>query len=129
MSFSDYLEAELLDHVFKRDAGYTQPSNLYIALSTANPGDDGAGLAEPSGNGYARQLCNAWDRTANQVSNTSDVTFDEATGSWGTITYFAVFDALSGGNMLGSGAVSPSQAVVSGNTVVFKANQLTVDLD
>jgi len=127
-SLSDYAEAAILDHVFKNTA-LTQPTNLYIALSTADPGDDGAGIAEPSGNNYARTVCNAWTRSGSQVSNTSAVTFPTASGSWGTIAYFAVFDASTGGNMIGHGAATPSQAIVNGNTPVFAAGALTCSLD
>jgi hypothetical protein len=52
-SFSNYLENELLDHVFGA-AAYSAPATLYVGLSTADPTDDDSGLAEPSGNGYAR---------------------------------------------------------------------------
>jgi len=128
MSFSNFLEGELLDHVFSRDAGYAQPT-LYIALSTADPLDAGTGLAEPVGNGYARIAHAAWNRTAGQISNNGAVTFPAATGAWGTITHFAIMDALSAGNLLMSGTVTPSQAVVNGNTPNFPNAQLTVDLD
>jgi hypothetical protein len=128
--FSDYLEGNLLDHVFSIGAGsaYAQPS-LYVALSTADPGETGAGLAEPAGNAYARVAFADWARTNNTVSNNSNVTFPEATGNWGTITHFAVMDASTGGNVLMSSTVSPSQSVISGNTMLFKTGNLTVSLD
>lgn len=128
--FSNFLEGELLDHVFSIGTGsaYTQPS-LYIALSTADPGEAGTGLAEPTGNAYARVAFSDWSRTDNTVSNASNVTFPEATGSWGTITHFAVVDAATSGNVLMSSTVSPSQSVISGNTMLFKTGNLTVSLD
>ena len=42
MSFSNYLETELLDHVFTNSA-YTAPSTLYLALFTGAPGEAGGG--------------------------------------------------------------------------------------
>ena len=48
MSFSDYAEGKVLDHVFNL-AAFTQPT-LYLAVSTAAPTDAGSGAAEPSGN-------------------------------------------------------------------------------
>ena len=53
MSFSKNLSQQLLDHVFG-NATYAQPTNIYIALSTADPGDTGSGLSEPVGDGYTR---------------------------------------------------------------------------
>jgi len=112
MSFSDYLENELLDHVFGNSA-YSAPASLYVALSTADPTDDGSGLNEPVGNGYARvgvtNNLTEWPAaTGGSKSNANDVTFPLATGAWGTITHFAILDAATGGNLLGSGALGIS---------------------
>ena len=127
-AFSDYLEAELLEHLFGIDAGYAQPA-IYVAASTADPLDTGAGLAEPVGNGYARVSFTDWVRAINVVSNNSDIVFPAATGAWGTITHFAIMDAASGGNVLLHGSISPSQAIILDNTLVFKAGELDVSLD
>ena len=53
MSFSNYLETELLDHVFANNA-YTSPSSVYVGLFTTSPAEDGSGT-EVSGGSYARQ--------------------------------------------------------------------------
>lgn len=96
---SSFLRNALMSHAFKGTA-YTQPTNLYVALSTADPKDDNSGLAEPAGNGYARVAFNTWTISANTASNNGAVTFPQATGSWGTIAFTAVFDALTLGNLL-----------------------------
>ena len=57
--FSDYWENKILDHIFGKGS-YTPPT-IYVGLSTADPTDDGSGLAEPSGNGYARKQTSASD--------------------------------------------------------------------
>ena len=133
MSFSDYLELELLDQVFGALA-WTAPSNVYIALSTADPLDDGSGLAEPSGGSYARKLVannkTTWTTASTgALSNAIVIEFVAATASWGTITHFAVYDALTGGNMLGHGALSASKAVDSGDTARFAIGELDITLD
>ena len=80
-SLSDYAEGKLLDHVLKV-AAFTVPTNIYIALSTADPLDDGSGLTEPSGGAYARVLCNTWDTAASRkTANTNQANFPAATGS------------------------------------------------
>lgn len=128
-SFSNYLENKLLDHTLKV-ASFTQPTNIYVALSTTDPTDAGTAITEPSGNAYARTLCNTWDTAASGASaNTSAITFPTATGSWGTITHFALYDASTGGNMLGHGSVGTPQAVTTGNTPQFAAGDLDVTLD
>lgn len=132
MSFSNYLEGEILDHVFMRDAGYTQPTDLFVALSSTDPGEDGSGITEPSAGGYARKSYTSWDRTGNEISNSGDVVFSTATASWlsgADLAYFAIFDAATGGNMIAHGSFTPAQAVLEGNTIIFRAGDLKVTLD
>lgn len=129
-SFADYWENEILDHIFGKGS-YTPPT-IYVGLSTADPTDDGSGLAEPTGNAYARvsTLAADWNvASGGALDNANDITFPEATGSWGTITHFALFDAATGGNMLAHGALSASKAIGSGDTTKFAAGDLDVSLD
>jgi hypothetical protein len=129
MSFSNYLEDKLLDHVLKI-AAYTVPTNIYVALSTADPGEAGATIAEPVGNGYVRKVCNAWTQTAQGVrKNTAEILFDLATASWGNVTHFALFDAITDGNLLGSGALTAPNTIDVGETPRFPAQTLQMDLD
>ena len=53
MSFTNFLETEILDHVLA-GAAYTAPGTKYIGLFTAAPGETGGGT-EVSGSAYARQ--------------------------------------------------------------------------
>lgn len=132
MAFSDALANEILDHIFgagNRD--YTPPANIFIALSTADPGATGASMAEPSGNGYARVSTDDTDWTtaaSRTLSNNGTIAFPAATGSWGTITHFALFTASSGGTFLGSGALSASKAIDDGDTAQFAAGDLDATL-
>jgi hypothetical protein len=129
MSFSDYWELEILDHILN-DGAYTAPT-IYVGLSTADPGDDAATLAEPSGNGYARVSTAAADWNAasgGSKTNANAVTFPAATGNWGTITYICLFDAATSGNLLASGLLTASKIVVSGQTLSFPASSITVSL-
>jgi len=130
MSFSDYLELKVLDHVFGK-AAYTMPT-AYIGLSTADPLDTGLGLAEPVGGAYARVATSAVDwnaAAAGAISNANALTFAQATASWGTVTHFAVFDAATAGNILASGILTVSKAVGIGDTVKFDIGQLSATLD
>lgn len=129
-SFSDNWENKILDHIFGKGS-YTPPT-IYAGLSTANPLDNGSGLAEPSGSGYARVATSSasWTTASSgSLSNASDITFPQATGSWGTVTHFALFDAASAGNMLAHGALSQSKTITSGDTAKFAAGDLDVSLD
>lgn len=134
-SFSDYLENELLDHVFGCNTrNFTPPSNIYVALSTADPSENGSGLAEPSGYGYARVLTSAASWTvasSGALDNASAINFPEATGSWGTITHFALYDGLTvgTGNMLGYGTLTIPKSIDNGDTASFAIGALDVSLD
>ncbi|MFQ5441451.1 MAG: hypothetical protein ACE5EB_01865 [Thermodesulfobacteriota bacterium] len=130
MSFADYLENKILDHIVGKTA-YTMPT-VYVGLSTADPLDDASGLAEPVGNAYARVATAGTDwnaAAAGSIDNANVITFPQATGSWGTVTHFALFDALTAGNMIASGALTASKAIGNGDTADFAANQLTITLD
>lgn len=129
-SFSNYWENKILDHIFGKGS-YTPPA-IYVGLSTANPLDDASGLAEPSGNGYARVETETVDWNAasgGSLDNANEIIFPEATGSWGTITHFALFDADTSGNMLAHGALSQSKAIDNGDTAKFAVGDLGVSLD
>ncbi len=129
-SFSDYWENEVLDHLFGKGS-YTSPT-IYVGLSTADPGDDGAGLSEPSGSGYARAPTAAsdWNAAAGGLlDNANTITFNIATGDWGTLTHFALFDAAVSGNMLAHGALTQAKTIGSGDTARFATGDLDVTLD
>lgn len=128
-SFSDYAEGAILDHLFGGTA-FTQPT-LYVAVSTANPTDAGTGAAEPTGNGYARiSTASAdWTRTDNVVENANELAFPEATGSWGTLTHIAIYDAATGGNLIAHAALTTSKAIAANETLRFPAGNITFTLD
>ena len=103
MSFSNFLETEILDHVFGA-AAYTAPTTLYLALYTATPGETGGGT-EVSGNGYVRKAV-AFTTSGNTTSNTSAVEYPTATGNFGTVTSVGVFDASTSGNLMAYATLS-----------------------
>lgn len=119
-SFANFTEDKFLDHLVGKTS-YTMPT-AYVGLSTTDPTDDGSGMAEPSGMGYTRVATAGGDWNAasgGANSNANDVTFPEASGDWGTITHFALFDAASGGNMLIHGSLTTSKHVESGEIAKF----------
>ena len=129
-SFANYLETKILDHIVGKTS-YTMPT-VYVGLSTADPTDGASGLAEPSSGSYARVATAGgdWNAAASgAIDNANEITFPEATGSWGTITHLALFDAASGGNMIAHGALASSTAVENGDIASFAAGALDITLD
>lgn len=100
MSFSDYLEDKILEHVFGGNA-YTAPSTLYVGLQTSASSDSAAGT-EVSGGSYARQTAAFTVSGTNptEAATTAAIEFPVATANYGTVTHAAVYDAATGGNML-----------------------------
>jgi hypothetical protein len=129
-SFSNYWEDKVLDHIFDKN-NYTPPT-IYVALSTSEPSDDASGFAEPTGNAYTRVETSASDWNAasgGSLNNANDIIFPKATGSWGTITHFALFDAATSGNMLAHGALNQSKTIDSSYTATFDTGDLSISLD
>lgn len=127
-SFSDYAENKVLDHIVGKTS-FTMPT-VYLALFTAAPSDSGGGT-EVSGNNYSRKSTAGSDWVAasgGATSNATVLTFATPSGSWGTVTHFALFDASTTGNMLAWAPLSASQAVGTGNTVSFAIGDLDITL-
>ncbi len=110
MSFTNFLETEILDHVFA-GAAYTAPSTKYIGLFTAAPGETGGGT-EVSGSAYARQ----------------SMAFS-TTGSWGTITHVGIFDAVSSGNLMVYATLTASKAITTGDVFRVPSGDLDITLN
>lgn len=138
MPFTNYLDQKLVELVFG-DTAYTIPATLYVGLSTTTPTQAGASFTEPSGSGYARVAvtnsttnfvaAGTQPSTGYEVENGTAITFPAATGSWGTVTYFGIFDASTSGNLLAFGALTASQTISSGDTASFAADALTITLN
>lgn len=134
-SFSDYAENIVLDHVTGKTA-YEMPT-IYVGLATADPTDAGTGASfnECANSGsYARKSTVGGDWNAasgGATSNANDITFVEATGSWGTATHFALLDSGSwgAGNMIAHSILTVSKTIDSGDTPKFAAGELDVTLD
>ena len=130
MSLSNYTENKVLDHLTGKTS-FTMPT-VYAGLSTANPGETASGLAEPSTGSYARVATTGatWAAAASgSTSNAAEIAFPTATGAWGTLTHFALFDALTTGNMLWYGSLTQSKAIVSGDTAKFEIGSLVLTAD
>jgi hypothetical protein len=124
--FSDFLENELLDHVF-RNSAYTPPAAVYLALYTAAPTDAGGGT-QVSGNGYARQAITFGAAAGGAISNTSAVEFTASGGNFGTIVAVGIFDAATSGNLLAWNEIT-SVVINDGDTLNFPIGDIDVTLD
>jgi len=70
---------------------------------------------------------NAWDAAASRATeNTDQITFAQATGNWGTITHWAIYDAITGGNFLAHGDFAVSKAAPTGTNLYINAGDIDV---
>lgn len=122
MSLSNTVENEMLTDFL------TRHPNLYLALSTANPGEDGSTIAEPSSGSYARLSVGDVTITGNIITNDNAGQFPLSTADWGTITYIAVFTAASGGTFLGSASITPV-AAPTGTLFILQADTTIMSMD
>lgn len=125
-AMSNYLENALVNATL-RNTSYTSPAAVYVALFTTDPTDAGSGT-EVSGGSYARQAA-TFGSPSNGASTTSaDISFPQATGSWGTVTHFGVYDASSSGNLLYHGALTASKTIETGDIFKIASGSLAVTL-
>ena len=131
----------LLKFVLNTLGGNNSTGSAYLALSTTDPGRDGTNITEPRGNGYERKLLGASSQTklmgqptentiTNKVTitNAEEIHFNEATGSWGEIKYFAIFTTKTDGTIYYSGQLTSPISPVDGSVVVIKKGELSISL-
>lgn len=125
MSFSNYLETQVLGHVFGSTT-LTKPTK-YVALFTAAPGEAGGGT-EVSGAGYARVTAN-FNVSGNQAANSAVIEFPTAESNWGEITHVGIFDAPTGGNLLAYAELVASRIILTGDIARFPTSNLVITLE
>lgn len=126
MYASNYFENAMIN--LMRGQSIAAPATLYLALFLSNPGDTGTDGTEVSYTGYARQPITFSAPTASgsglMMQNTSLINFEESATSAGTVTYVAVFDSLTGGNMYLYGQLDVSLVIQTGVSPVFRAGSI-----
>jgi hypothetical protein len=138
----DFLENLIIDHLF-RSRTWAKPTALYMALFTTAPSDSGGGT-EVSGGSYARvnlpPLDTNWTATQGGTTGNSSgtggltgnavaIVFPAPTAAWGVVTHFAIFDAVTAGNMLIWDQLTAPRNILSGDpapSFAIGALQVTV---
>ena len=140
-AFTDYAENTLVDRALRAQGTPAFPATWYVALFTSSCSDS-AGGTEVSGNNYARPSVTAglteWagtqsagsttasSGTGGATSNNATISFNTPSASWGTVTYWGLYDASTSGNLWICAVLTTSKTINSGDTVSFAAAALTV---
>ena len=141
--FSTYLDNKIIDHLFK-GTSYSTPTK-YLALFTASTGLD----TNTSSSWSAKELTSAagaysrlslpnsiWKAAATgATSNSSELSFQVATTTWGKVTHVGIMDAATGGNCLAWGALAnpvtgaeEGRTIETGDQLIVRTDALTVKL-
>jgi len=109
---------------------FVPPSVLYVALYLVLPTPAGGGVevSEPS---YIRAAVPNdpahWEAPIGGVtSNLQPIVFPDATGDWGLVIGFAIFDALAGGDALYFAPFNSEYVILRGSKSRFPVGSLVV---
>ena len=122
MSISNYAELKILEHTTGKTA-WTIPTNVYVKLHTADAGEAGTTAAATE---TTRKVA-AWATAASGSIATSATLEWTNVAATETYTHWSLWDDVSAGNALWTGALSSSAAVTAGDT--FQITTLTLSLD
>jgi hypothetical protein len=122
MSISNYAENKILDHL-TGEAAWTMPTTVYVKLHTGDPGEAATSNAATE----TTRKSASW-AAASSGSIATDATLEWTNvAATETITHWSLWDNLTAGNALWTGALSSSAAVTAGDT--FQITSLTLSLD
>jgi len=124
--FSNFLENALINATL-RATTYTSPATVYVSLYTTDPTDADTGT-EVSGGSYARTAVTMGAPSNGVSTNSADVTFPTATGSWGTVTHIGIHDASTSGNLLFHTPLDTAKTIDSGDIFKIETGNLSVTL-
>ena len=125
-----YYEKKMLNHTLLNEP-YTPPTQLYLALFTADPGREGSTVNEISDPAYARQPIAFMAATDDPTSgsycqNALNIGYSQATMNWGHVVYGAIMDAATGGNMLYKGPFDVPKEVLEDDFFEIPAGEIKV---
>jgi len=123
---SNFLEDALINATL-RNTTYTSVATVYVSLWTSDPTDAGSGT-EVSGNSYARTAVTFGAPSNGASTNSADVTFPTATGSWGVVGWIGINDASTGGNLLYHSPLDTSKTIDTGDIFKISTGNLSVTL-
>lgn len=128
-----YSENKILEHIVGKSS-FTMPAGPFLALFTVAPtAEDGTGGTEASLGNYARKTCpgTSWGAAADgAISNSAAVEFAECSGTnWGEMNGWALYDAITAGNMIIWGEITTPKTINIGDTAKFAIGDLDVTLD
>lgn len=118
---SDYLENEIADHVLGT-AAMTSPTNVYVQLHTADPGEAGTTAVATES---TRKLVTFAAASGGVASSNSAASWTSVAGSE-TYSHFSIWDASTSGNCLIVGALGSPVAVTAGDNFEIASGDIDI---
>ena len=111
------LANRILDHL-RGGTAWGQPSGLWVALHTGDPGVSGAANAAPTVAARSAATFGAASGGAFSLTGTNPVW---SMSSGATVTHISVWDAVSGGNFLWSAPLSVAKTIDAGDSLTLNS--------
>ena len=109
-----------------RKRGPSRPV-FYLGLCTSEQEFFGDSFAESEYSGYARIPLTEDDVcvSGGRITNTTELRFPQCVGSGDTVTHYALFNSMTGGNMVAVGEMACAQAMSAGISPVFEVGMVS----
>lgn len=95
------------------------PESLGNEFSAANYEREAISFTPPTENANQRMV----------IESSANVAFNIPSTDWGNMTHFAIMDALTGGNPIFIGAISPNKEIKKGHNVQILASNLKASIN
>jgi len=122
---TNYTENAVLNHLFG-GAALTQPTEWHVKLHLGDPGEDATANAAAE---TTRAEVTSWGTVSGgAVANAAAASWTNVSTTE-TVTHVSVWDAATGGNPLGKGALAASKALTAGDNLSIPIGDLDITLD
>jgi len=120
---SNYAASELVDHLLGTGA-YTMPTQVYVKMHIGAPGDAGTTNAAAETD---RKQADFGAASAGVASNSAEIEWLNVsdTETW---SHYSIWDDVSAGNCLLTGALNASRSLTAGDDAKFAVGALTVTI-
>lgn len=124
MTATNFLELALLDHALATSA-YSIPAGTFVKLHLGDPGEDGT--ANPAAETTRKAVTFAAAAAGSATTTGTPAASWTSVAATETFTHFSIWDAVTAGNPLFTGALSASVAMNAGED--FDLDSVTVTAD
>ena len=125
-----YFRNLVADNVWRTAGASSLPETYWLALSSTEPLEDGTGVTEPDALcGYVRtQMHSLTAAVDGAVQNGAILSWPKTSAAGGAVTYWALFDAESGGHLLMGNPLDAEKHLDAGTSIAVEVSGLTLNV-